>query len=175
MNSFQKKIILLGGVFVCILILLIYLFLPKPSPPQKTSNFLPTPTTFQPPQTFSSKLSTKELNYKDLPPQPLPSINSDTGILVVSSDLSDVVIELDPTENEGPQGSSQKRFTITTPFKSLSIPVGKHYLTAAKPGCVPSEVDFEIKKEDVTRLNIKLDALPAGGTQYKCIPLTPAP
>lgn len=113
------------------------------------------------PPTPQTDLSSVERSYPQATPQPFRNREEkDTGTLVVTSDIPEVTVLLDATERPDPKDpipSGQLWPKNTTPFTVERMPVGEHFLFAAKPPQYDTAViRFEINKDEITRVSIEL-------------------
>jgi len=118
----------------------------------------------KPVQESTPPLTTEEGRMPEAPRQPFPTAeNQHYGALIVTSNVSETRVLIDVSEDEVAEVPSQEQniipATSITPFKISRIPVGKHTLTAAKPGYYLTTIPFEITANQVTRVTISLDSL----------------
>ncbi|MDQ5971493.1 MAG: hypothetical protein QG566_439 [Patescibacteria group bacterium] len=149
--------ILLSLVLVSVIILLgliIYSFFLSPQPNNnniqtKPHNSTPTPTPFD--------IS----NIPNATPQLFRNDDEEkNGTLVVTSNVPGVQVHLDATghpDPEDPIPPGQKWPTNITPFKVDSIPIGEHFIFAAKPPLYDTQVvKFVITENQITTIELKM-------------------
>lgn len=168
---FKTKLLI--GLLVGILILFLILVLFRP---RSTKNIKPPsiPKADSSPSTFSSSalnevkgnvsavaLTKEEQDYPQAPSQDFSKYDTSVvGQLVVTTTPSDARILIDANEEDSDAPISSVEVspppTKTSPFAMSNIPVGKHSLSIFKRGFLEETIKFEIAKDKVTRLDIKL-------------------
>lgn len=143
---------IIGALAIFVILIAIVSFL-SPSSPKKS----PPPVT-----TSSTPLDKEEKSYPQATPQPFRhKEESDTGTLIVTSNVEDVKVFLDTSSHAGdpeePIPPGQKWPSNLTPFTVEKIPVGEHTLEAIKaPEYDMTRMSYVIKKDQITRVHITL-------------------
>lgn len=97
----------------------------------------------------------KETKYRNNLPQEFPPSKEGFGTLIVTSVPDNIKVILDPPESEAPNTAEYLPVNLT-PFRVEQIPVGKHSLFASNEGFEFKEEVFEVKANNVTRVEVKL-------------------
>ncbi len=154
LNLFSKPTLLLilalmAGIIILVAIRIFFSDKPPSSPP---------PVIYQDPADRSKSFDSfkpSEMNYPEAKPQQYRSEAPGMGMLIITSEPEGTRVLIDSSEEEIPINNIVNPINIT-PFKVTSIPVGGHYIFAAKEGYNFTETDFAIKENEVTRVHLKL-------------------
>lgn len=136
-----KTIIPVLVIFAVSIVVLSIIFIPR--------NIQPTQNT----------LSDTEKQYRNNLPQVFPSGPGGFGTLVVNSNPSEARVIIDGAEDEGGNTSPTVLPINQTSFKVSTIPEGKHTLFVSKKGYEFQELSFEIKTNQITRLDLQLSPM----------------
>lgn len=156
-NLFHGTGLLVILIFVIALVffgLIIFSFTQTTTQEQIASD--PTPTA------NPTQLTTQEGKLPQATPQPFrhQDETQKTGTLVVTANVDNVKVLLDATEHPDPEDpipQGQIWPQNTTPFSVEEIPVGQHFLFAANAPLYDTQVvEFEIKENQITRVNIEM-------------------
>lgn len=160
------KLLIILVLILAIMILGSFLFFaistPKPqSSPFPVIEYRPSPSSSAiipsaPPAIAPTALNPEERNYPEASPQRFFTDNTNrAGILIVTSNPSGARVMIDSEEAEVSSTGTVLPVNIT-PFKASNIPTGKHNLTLFKKGYNLAAEQFEIKPNEITRLDTTL-------------------
>ncbi|MDO8498595.1 MAG: PEGA domain-containing protein [bacterium] len=162
----NRTTIIMIIVFFLALIVVSSLFLFS-SPKTIKQKIVPSPS----PQSVSqsqyySQLTPEEKRYPEAPPQISFSTgqNSETGLLLITSNPEGARVIIDVPENETNGTGSAPISPVpikTTPFKVSQIPAGEHNLTAHKQGYIYNSINFKIEANKINRVHFELQPLPS--------------
>ncbi|OGE31052.1 hypothetical protein A2631_05220 [Candidatus Daviesbacteria bacterium RIFCSPHIGHO2_01_FULL_44_29] len=111
-------------------------------------------------QGLLEQMTPEEKTYPTAPPQQFDQPSEEVGGLVVTTNPSQarVLVDAVDAEGEAPVISPQVTPPPTklTPFTMTNIPVGAHRLSIFKKGYLEKTVPFEIKVDEITRIDIEL-------------------
>lgn len=156
------------GLFVFYLFLVIIFFNSSNRQPDSISSLLtPTPVTQESVTVGSGPLTQQEASFPEPTPQPYryQDETTETGTLVVTSDIDGVIVLLDAVgihpEPEDPISRGEKWPQNPLPLTVYEMPVGTHFLTAVAPGQPydMAEYEYEIRSNEVTRVHVTLKPL----------------
>lgn len=114
---------------------------------------------------LSEQLTATEKSYPSAPPQSFPGFNPQVrGGLVVTTTPSEARVLVDAAESEEGEAPletapSSPPPTKISPFTFLDIPEGSHVLSVFKKGYLEEKIQFIIKPDEITRINIHLTPL----------------
>ncbi len=141
-----KALLIIGGV-LGVIAFFIFTAILLPAPRKETSQQAP------------KILTEDETRLPEAKPQHLTISSGKTGTLVVTANLTGGYVFIDQPMEAYPEGAPVAGQPAPMPpqyppFRVTNVPVGQHKLIGIREGSTRQDIDFEIKENEITRIQI---------------------